>query len=54
MKNALLFSAVLMALAIPTTGHASRGAEIVRTVYFSASDAKGVMVTDLTASDLRL
>jgi hypothetical protein len=52
MKNPLLFSAVFMALAIPTTGHARHGADIVRTVYFSAFDAKGAMVTDLTATDL--
>jgi hypothetical protein len=42
----------LAALAMPAIGHASRGAEVTRTVYFSAVDAKGTSVTDLAASDL--
>lgn len=52
MKHLLPFAIVLTGLAMPMTGHASRGADIVRTVYFSAVDAKGAPVTDLTAADL--
>ena len=33
-------------------GTARPGADVLRTVYFSAVDAKGVHVTDLTAADL--
>jgi hypothetical protein len=35
-----------------TTGTAALRAEVLRTVYFSAVDAKGSAVTDLTAADL--
>jgi hypothetical protein len=52
MKNLLVFSAVLTALTMPMAGGPSGGADVLRTVYFSASDAKGVPVTDLTAADL--
>lgn len=52
MKNVLLFSMVLTALAMPVAGGASRGADVQRTVYFSALDAKDAPVTDLTAADL--
>lgn len=52
MKNLLLFSGVLTALAMPLTGHASRGTDVQRTVYFSALDAKDAPVTDLTTADL--
>ena len=52
MKNVLLFSMVLTALAMPVAGRASRGADVQRTVYFSALDAKDAPVTDLTAADL--
>lgn len=52
MKNMLLFSMVLTALAMPVAGGASRGADVQRTVYFSALDAKDAPVTDLTAADL--
>lgn len=52
MKRLLLFSVVFTGLAMPMTGHASRGADVLRTVYFSALDAKGAPVTDLTATDL--
>lgn len=40
------------ALAMPVSGESHRGAEVVRTVYFSAVDAKGALVPDLTAADL--
>ena len=55
MKQVLLCSAVCTALAMPLatgTAGATRGAEVVRTVYFSASDASGAFVTDLAAADL--
>lgn len=55
MKSVMLFAAVLTAIAMPpapVATHASRGVEITRTVYFSAVDAKGAAVTDLTAADL--
>src|SRR5262245_4518461 len=55
MKRVVLFAALLTTIAIPltaTTVGASRGIEVQRTVYFSALDAKGVAVTDLTAADL--
>ena len=55
MKSLLFVSAVLTALAMPLTtasARASRGTDVVRTVYFSAVDAKGAPVTDLTAADL--
>ena len=55
MKQLLVCSAVCTALAMPLTtvaARATRGAEVVRTVYFSASDASGALVTDLTAADL--
>src|SRR4051794_23585468 len=52
MKRLLMFSVALAALAMPMTGRASSGAEVVRTVYFSALDAKGAPITDLTAADL--
>src|SRR5262249_7305679 len=52
MRNGLLFPAVVMALAIPTIGHAGRAADTARAGYFSPFDAKGTMVTDLTATDL--
>jgi len=50
MKKLLLFSVVFTGLAMPMTGHAKAG-EVLRTVYFSALDAKGTPVTDLTAAD---
>lgn len=52
MKKLLLFPVVLTAFALPVTGHASRGADVQRTVYFSAFDAKDAPVTDLTTADL--
>jgi hypothetical protein len=52
MKNLLLLWVVLIAVAMPMTGRASRRADTLRTVYFSAFDAKGAPVTDLTAADL--
>jgi len=52
MKSLLLFSVAFMTLANPVTGRASRGAEFQRSVYFSALDAKGAAVTDLTTTDL--
>ena len=51
MRKLLLFSVMCTGLAVPMTGHA-KGAETQRTVYFSAFDAKGTAVTDLTAADL--
>src|SRR5262245_54527631 len=37
---------------MPAIGHARRGADVLRTVYFSALDSKGAPVTDVTATDL--
>jgi hypothetical protein len=54
MKRLLMLSVLSAAMVIPMTGRASAGADMVRTVYFSAVDAKGVAVTDLTAADLTL
>jgi hypothetical protein len=51
MKKLLLFSVLFTGFAMPMTGHA-KGADTLRTVYFSALDAKGTPVTDLTATDL--
>jgi len=48
----MLVPVLITAFAIPATVHATRGAEVVRRVYFSAVDAKGVAVTDLAATDL--
>lgn len=48
----LLCLVLLAALTMPAAGRAPRGADVLRTVYFSASDAKGAPVTDLTAADL--
>ena len=52
MKRLLLFSVVFTGLAMAMTGFASRGADVQRTVHFSALDAKGSPVTDLSAADL--
>ena len=49
MNPFLTLSLTLLATA---TGTARPGADVLRTVYFSAVDAKGVHVTDLTAADL--
>lgn len=49
MKQILTLSLILLAA---TTGAARPSADVIRTVYFSAVDAKGVHVTDLTAADL--
>lgn len=49
MKQILTLALILLAA---TTGTARPKADVVRTVYFSAVDAKGVHVTDLTAADL--
>ena len=45
MRSVLLFSAIVTALTVPP-------ADVLRTVYFSATDANGAAVTDLTAADL--
>jgi len=52
MKRLMTFAVVCAVLAVPVAGHAGAGAEVVRTVYFSATDANGAPVTDLTAADL--
>jgi hypothetical protein len=49
MKRILTLSLILLAA---TTGTARPSAEVFRTVYFSATDGKGVHVTDLTAAEL--
>ena len=49
MKQFLTLSLTLVATVI---GTAQPGANVLRRVYFSAVDAKGVHVTDLTAADL--
>jgi hypothetical protein len=48
----LVFALALAGRVDATTGTAARRADVVRTVYFSAVDAKGAPVTDLTAADL--
>ena len=48
----LTLSAACAALALASTGRVIAKADVVRTVYFSAIDAKGVLVTDLTAAEL--
>jgi len=52
MKRPLLLSVMAVALVMPAAGLATSGADVTRTVYFSAIDAKGAPVTDLTAADL--
>ncbi len=52
MKGPLLLSVTFTALGSLLSGHATQSAGVTRTVYFSAVDAKGVPVTDLTAADL--
>ena len=56
MKPILTVSVVFLACAVTLTSLAARtgtaGADVRRTVYFSAVDSKGVHVTDLTAADL--
>lgn len=47
MKRLLMVSVMSVVLAVPAAGQ-----ETVRRVYFSAVDAKGVQVTDLTVADL--
>ena len=49
MKRVLALPLMLLATATPT---ARTDAGVIRTVYFSAVDAKGVHVTDLSAADL--
>jgi hypothetical protein len=59
MKRILTASMLVAGIALAWTGRvagtadmAAMRAEIVRTVYFSAQDSKGALVTDLTAADL--
>jgi len=57
MKRILTFSIVCAGLAVvlagaTPTGVAASRAETLRTVYFSAVDSKGAMISDLTAADL--
>src|SRR5688572_31461237 len=49
MKQIMTLSLILLAA---TTGTARPGADVLRTVYFSAVDSKGAHVPDLTAADL--
>jgi hypothetical protein len=51
MKRILTLSVVFLAFAL-TAWTAALRADVLRTVYFSAVDSKGVPVTDLTAADL--
>jgi hypothetical protein len=51
MTRLLTFSVLAAALALPGAGRTA-GAEITRTVYFSAVNDEGTAVTDLTAADL--
>jgi len=56
MKPILSVSVVFLACAVTLTSLAAKtgpaGADVFRTVYFSAVDEKGVYVTDLTAAEL--
>ena len=52
MKRLLMIPVATAALVMPVAGRATWGADVVRTVYFSARDANGAAVTDLTAADL--
>lgn len=51
MKRLLTLSLILLAA---TTGRARPNADVLRTVHFSAVNAEGVHVTDLTAADLTI
>ena len=51
MKPILTLSVVSLVFAVGLTAAAPRS-DVLRTVYFSAVDAKGVAVTDLTEADL--
>jgi hypothetical protein len=52
MKQRLIVSMMTAAIAMTAIPRSAAAAEILRTVYFSAVDAKGAPVTDLTAADL--
>src|SRR6266436_2056767 len=52
MMRALILSMALAAGTFAWPGAVSAGADVVRTVYFSAVDANGTRITDLTAADL--
>lgn len=52
MKRLLIAFVVAAAIAMPVTVRATAGEDVVRKVYFSARDANGAAVTDLTAADL--
>jgi hypothetical protein len=59
MKRTLIALTIFAAFALTMTGRvtatdesAARRPEVLRKIYFSAVDAKGVQVTDLTAADL--
>ena len=51
MKRILALPAVFLAVCLTVTGLHAR-TDVVRTVYFSATDANGAPVADLTAADL--
>ena len=52
MKRLPISAVVFATLASPAIGRATSGAEVLRTVYFSAVDGSGKPVTDLAAADL--
>ena len=52
MRRLLMFSIASAMVVLSVSGRASAGAEVARTVYFSALDSNGGIVTNLTAADL--
>jgi hypothetical protein len=52
MKRTWMLSIVVVACALAWPGRVTAAADVLRTVYFSAVDAKGAPVTDLTVADL--
>jgi len=52
MRQILMLSLASAALTLTSTGRVAAGAGVLRTVYFSAADASGAAVSDLTPADL--
>jgi hypothetical protein len=52
MRQILVLSLAGAALTLTSTGRVAAGAGLLRTVYFSAADASGAAVSDLTPADL--
>src|SRR5258708_896568 len=52
MKRTSMSSVVCAGFALALAGRVTAGSDVLRTVYFSAVDASGARVTDLTPADL--